>query len=133
MIVVDASVMSNAIADDGVDGEIARARLLQADVLVAPDLLDIEVLSVLRKSWLARRLTSERLADAVDDLIELPIERVPMRAFVARADELRANVTPYDGVYVALAESIGCPLVTADGRLARASGPRCKIELIQRD
>lgn len=47
-----------------------------------------------------------------------------------RAYELRDNVTAYDAAYVALAEALGCPLVTADGRLAKASGVRCGVELV---
>jgi predicted nucleic acid-binding protein len=36
--------------------------------------------------------------------------------------ELRANVTSYDACYVALAEALGCTLVTADLKLSRAPG-----------
>jgi predicted nucleic acid-binding protein len=46
------------------------------------------------------------------------------------ASELRANVTPYDATYVALAESLGYLLLTADARLARAPGIRCPVELL---
>ncbi len=49
---------------------------------------------------------------------------------MSRAYELRANVTAYDASYVAVAEALGCVLVTGDGRLARASGPRCRIEVL---
>jgi predicted nucleic acid-binding protein len=45
---------------------------------------------------------------------------------------MRANVTPYDAVYVALAEALGCELVTADARLAKAAGPRCAIRVPDR-
>jgi predicted nucleic acid-binding protein len=47
-----------------------------------------------------------------------------------RAYELGANVTPYDASYVALAEMLGCDLVTADRRLADATGPRCAIRVL---
>lgn len=50
--------------------------------------------------------------------------------FIKRIAELAANVTPYDAAYVALAESLGCPLLTADRRLASAPGPRCDFEVI---
>lgn len=130
MIVVDASVVANAVADDGLDGEAVRARLRTVAPLVAPDLVDIETASVLRRRWLAGTLTEERLASAVDDLLELPIRRVPVLALVARALELRSNLTPYDGVYVALAEALGCTLLTADRRLANAPGVRCATEVL---
>ena len=49
-----------------------------------------------------------------------------------QAFELRANVTAYDACYVALAEGLDCALCMGDGRLARASGPRCAMLLISR-
>ena len=48
-----------------------------------------------------------------------------------RAYALRANVTPYDATYVALAEILGCELLTGDRRLANAPGPRCSIRVLQ--
>ncbi len=47
-----------------------------------------------------------------------------------RCWELRDNVTVYDAVYVALAELLDAPLVTADGKLANAPGTRCRIEVL---
>lgn len=49
---------------------------------------------------------------------------------VARPQCLRDNVTPYAAAYVALAEGLGCPVVTADTRLARATGLRCDVRLL---
>ncbi|WP_425402618.1 type II toxin-antitoxin system VapC family toxin [Geodermatophilus telluris] len=49
-----------------------------------------------------------------------------------RVWQLRATVTPYDATYVALAEALGCALVTADGRLARASGLSCPVTVVPR-
>jgi predicted nucleic acid-binding protein len=40
---------------------------------------------------------------------------------------LRANISAYDAAYAAAAEVLGCPLVTGNARLARATGPRCEI------
>jgi predicted nucleic acid-binding protein len=52
---------------------------------------------------------------------------VPVRTFSDRVWELRANLTVYDAWYVALAEWLGTDLVTADQRLANASGLRCAV------
>lgn len=131
MIVVDASIVANAIADDGADGDLARARLIDAAELAAPDLVDVETVSVLRRRWLNGDLTARRFSSAVDDLADLAMARVPALPLMRRAYELRGNVTPYDAAYVALAEHLGWPLLTADGRLARAPGVRCPIELLQ--
>lgn len=63
-------------------------------------------------------------------LERLDIQRVPTLRMVRRAYELRANVTAYDATYVALAEALGCELLTADRRLAGATGPRCAIRVL---
>jgi predicted nucleic acid-binding protein len=130
VIVIDASVLANVIGDDGQDGQRARGELRSAGDIVAPDLVDVETVSVLRRRWLAGVLSDDRFAAAVEDLQQLPIERVPALRLMRRAFELRANVTAYDASYVALAELLACELLTADGRLARAPGPRCTIRLL---
>jgi len=130
VIVVDASVLANALADDGMDGRRARAELRQAGDVSTPDLADVETVAVLRKRWLAKSLTAHRVATAVEDLQALDVQRFPALPFTRRAYELRANVTPYDAVYVALAEALGCELVTTDMRLAKATGPRCAIRVL---
>jgi predicted nucleic acid-binding protein len=51
---------------------------------------------------------------------------------MARIWELRHNLTAYGAPYVVLAEAFGCGLVTADARLAAATGPRCPITVVRR-
>lgn len=131
MIVVDASVVANAIGDDTADGAAARSALRQDRDIASPDLVDVETVSVLRKRWLAGDLTARRFRTATTDLADLAITRHPTMPFMQRAYELRANVTPYDTAYIGLAELLGCALLTADSRLASAPGPRCEIRVIQ--
>jgi predicted nucleic acid-binding protein len=131
LIVIDASILANAIADDGKDGDQARSELRAAAVLAAPDLIDVETAAVFRKRWLAGGLSEERFASAVDDLSDLDLDRYPTLALMRRAYELRANVSTYDAAYVALAELLGCELLTGDRRLANATGPNCKIRLLR--
>lgn len=130
MIVVDASVLANALADDGVDGRRARTELRHAGGVSAPDLVDVGTVTVLRKRWLAKTLTAHRFATAVDDLQAIDVQRFPALPFMRRAYELRSHLTPYDAAYVALAEVLGCELLTADARLANAPGPRCAIRVL---
>lgn len=130
MIVVDASVLSNALADDGHDGGVARTRLA-ADDLAAPDLIDVETVAVLRKRWLAGAITGGRFKAAIGDLEDLELERYPTLGLMRRAFELRGNVTAYDAAYVALAEQLACVLVTADERLASAPGLKCSVEVLR--
>ena len=130
MIVVDASVLANVIGEDESAGRSSRARLDAAGEVSAPDLIDVETVSVLRRRWLAGKLSDSRFQDAVVDLRALPITRYPVGPFMVRAFELRANVTAYDACYVALAETMRCPLLTADARLASAPTITCTVEVL---
>ena len=130
MIVVDASVVAVALADDGHDGDSARARL-RGERLTAPELVDLEVASVWRRQVREGAMDARRAALALADLTALPLRRVPHRALLARCWELRDNLTTYGASYVALAEALEATLLTGDGRLARASGPRCHIEVLR--
>ena len=130
MIVVDASVLAAALGDDGPDGDRARARL-RGERLSAPELVDIEVASVLRRQVRGGEVDIRRAALALADLAALPLRRAPHRALLARCWELRAYLTVYDASYVALAEALDVTLLTGDGRLARAPGPRCRIEMLR--
>jgi len=130
LIVVDASVLANALGDDGVDGRAARGRLA-GDDLAAPDLVDVETVAVLRKRWLSGGLSDRRFAAAINDLEDLELSRYPTLGLMRRAFELRANVTAYDATYIALAEHLRCKLLTADQRLAAAPGVRCDVELLR--
>jgi predicted nucleic acid-binding protein len=130
LIVIDASILANVVGDDGDDGRRARQEFRVAEGVAAPDLADVETTAVLRKRWLAGSITDQRFADAVTDLEDLDFDRYPTLQFMARAYQLRANVTAYDAAYVALAEELGCELITADSRLAKAAGPRCTIRIL---
>jgi predicted nucleic acid-binding protein len=129
MIVVDASVVVTALADDGDDGDRVRERL-RGERLAAPHLIDLEVVSVLRRLAAAGQLDDRRVALAMTDLGALRIERAPHQPLVRRCRELRSNLTVYDASYVALAEAIGVVLLTGDRRLAEAAGVRCAVEIM---
>ena len=129
MLVVDASVLVAALADDGADGDLARARL-RGERLAMPELADLEVASVLRRQMRVGALDGRRAGLALDDLAALPAQRAPHRRLLARCWELRDNLTIYDAAYVALAEAMHATLLTADRRLAGATGPQCLIEIL---
>ena len=129
MLVVDASVLAPVVADAGSDGHRFRKRL-RGEVVLGPDLLRLEVTSVLRRHAYHGQLTPAQADAAISDLLEFPITVFPTAPLLRRIWELRQNLTAYDGCYVALAEAVNSPLVTADRRLANAPGPRCTIELL---
>ncbi len=130
MIVIDASVLANVVGDDGPAGRAARDRIAATTQWSAPDLVDVETVSVLRKRWRAGDLTVRRFRSAVVDLLSLPIVRFPTGPLMVRAYELRSNLTPYDATYVALAEGLSCALVSADARLAHAPGIHCHVDIL---
>lgn len=130
MIVLDASVLVNALGDHEDDGRSARAELRAADDIAAPDLIDVETVAALRRLWLAGSVSDETFGTAVTRLERLELERVPTRRLMRRAFELRESVSAYDATYVALAEALGCELLTADRRLAAAHGPHCAIRVL---
>ncbi len=129
MLVVDASVLAPALADDGPDGDTARSRL-RGRSLVAPELIDLETTAVIRRQSRTGHLDLRRAGLALTDLVELPLRRAPHRPLLARCWELRENLTVYDAAYAALAEALDVVLLTADAQLAKAPGPQCEIELL---
>jgi predicted nucleic acid-binding protein len=129
VLVVDASALVVALSDDGPDGDLVRRRL-RGESLAAPELVDLEVVSVLRKQLAIGALDGRRAGLALTDLAELPLRRAPHLPLLARCWELRDNFTVYDAAYVALAEVLDAPLVTADSRLGRAPGTTCQIEVL---
>jgi predicted nucleic acid-binding protein len=129
VLVVDASVIAPAVADGGPDGETCRARI-KGQSLAAPDLLRVEAVSVIRRQLGNGALTATQATNAIEDLLDLPISVYPTAALLRRAWELRDNVTAYDACFVALAEALGCPLATADQRLANTPGIRCQIDIV---
>ena len=129
MIVVDASTVVTALLDIGKDGDDARDAMLGSDAH-APHLLDVEVLSAIRRSVLRGRLDQAAAETFVNAVHELPVLRHGHDLLLDRAFALRDSVTAYDGVYVALAEILGATLVTGDRRLSRAAGVRCPVSVI---
>ena len=120
ILVVDASAAVEYLLQTTIGLRVASA--LEGATLAAPELLDAEVLSVLRREVLAGRLGERRAGEAVADLRDWGVERVVHRPLLAEAWSLRGRVTAYDALYVALALARRAALVTADGPLSRAPG-----------
>jgi predicted nucleic acid-binding protein len=97
--------------------------------MAGPYLLPAETSNILRRATLAHDVSDEQASLAHADLIDFDIELFPFEPFASRVWQLRQNLTAYDGWYVALAESLDCPLFTLGGRLARAPGIRCPVRL----
>jgi predicted nucleic acid-binding protein len=133
MLVVDASAVAELLLGRPARETVARRLREHAFDLHAPHLLDVEVLSALRRVVAAGDASPGRAEEAVADLLDLPIERYAHDALVPRIWELRENISAYDATYVALAEAItegGVPLLTADARLARAAGEHAAVQML---
>jgi predicted nucleic acid-binding protein len=127
VIVLDASAVVELVLGSP-RGVTVRARIQRPDEsLHAPHLLDVEVASVLRRYHLAGELSAEEGREALADLAGLDIVRYPHHPLLPRVWELRASVTAYDAVYLALAEVLGAPLLTLDRRLARTRGHGAQV------
>ncbi|WP_349828916.1 type II toxin-antitoxin system VapC family toxin [Brevibacterium litoralis] len=128
MIVVDTSVLIELLGDDepsGIEGRIVGHRL------VAPELVDLEFLHVVRRMVLSGALSTGHGSQWIDTFCGLPLQRFPHGVLIPRIWQLRDNVTPHDAAYVALAEVLDVPLLTGDARLAAAPGVRCRIDLLE--
>lgn len=118
--VIDASVAFEYLLKTPLGRTVAST--IDRAFLVAPELMDAEVLSVLRKTVMQGDLEEERARMLVDDLIRWPVARVRHRELAQRAWYHYQNVTAYDALYVACARLYSLPILTMDSRLVRASG-----------
>lgn len=123
MSVVDASVLVSMLAG-AEHADWARAQLAAAGrqrSIWAPHVIDAEVGHSLRRRAAAGQLTGNDARAALDDLTRLQLRRVAHPALLGRAWSLRDNLSFYDALYVSLAEQLGMPFLTLDGRLAKAA------------
>jgi predicted nucleic acid-binding protein len=96
------------------------ADLIAGAFILAPALLDVEVLSVLRRAVLRQQLAEQRAWLALEDLLAWPIERIAHPVLLQEAWRHRHNVSAYDAFYVAVARIYEASLLTTDGPLTRA-------------
>jgi predicted nucleic acid-binding protein len=129
VIVLDSSCLAEVLLQTDAAAAI-ETQLRRAGGLHAPELLDLEILQVLRRLLAGREISSERAEIALAALERLALRRWPHGPLRRRIWALRANLTAYDAAYVALAERLRCPVLTRDRKLARSSGHRVRIEVI---
>lgn len=93
-------------------------------------MIDLEVTSVLRGLRRRGALAPDVAESAIHNLARWPLERAAHRHLLPRCWELRSNLSTHDAAYVALAELLQAPLLTADVRMSRARGLRCTVEVV---
>ena len=127
-IVTDASVLVALTSDAGRTGQWAE-QLLANEHLLVPHLALVEATNILRRLELAGKLERLAATSAASDLVAIDMHLLPFTPFSDRVWELRANLTSYDALYVAIAERFEMPLATLDRKLADSPGPRCRFLL----
>ena len=123
---VDSSVLLASLLTTDTVGRWARAVIARYR-LAAPEHVMVETCNVLRRMELAGSISGLEATSDFRALLQVDLRLFAFAPFAKRIWALRTNLTSYDAWYVALAEELGCPLLTADMRLGRATGPLCKI------
>ncbi|MBT2472831.1 type II toxin-antitoxin system VapC family toxin [Streptomyces sp. ISL-66] len=134
MIVVDSSALVLFLTDRGSRGAAARRRIGEEDTLAAPYLLDTEIASALLGLAHGAKIDPTSLDEHFKTYQGLRLQRHETGLLLPRVRKLYANLSAYDATYVALAETLGVPLLTADARIKRGvQKPCCAIEVITPD
>lgn len=129
VLVTDASVVVDLLGRFAAE-PIEAALFEGGGQLVAPELLDIEVLHTLRRLEATKAIPASRRARVLDDFRALPIRRFRHAALWQDVWQLRKNLTAYDACYVALARQLEATLITRDERIARAPGVGINVEVV---
>jgi predicted nucleic acid-binding protein len=129
MIVLDASAAVEWLLQTTAGQRIENRIYSKSETLHSPQLLDLETVQVLRRLVLKKVVTESRADEAIRDLVDLRMHRYPLLPLLGRIWELRHTLSSYDAAYIVLAETLGAPLITRDGKLASVSGHRAVVEL----
>ena len=126
MIVADASAAVSALLNTGS----AREQLAQNPIAI-PHLADSEVANTLRRMVLNGEISGDHGKSALAVWSKLGMRRYPAAGLLDRIWQLKENVSAYDATYVALAEALDCPLLSADRRLATSPTIRCQVLVVE--
>ncbi len=128
--VIDASTLVAALLPEEPTKDAARSiltRFVEDEIeLVAPTLLNYEVANSLLKAERdrKRRVGSKSIDAMLKELSGLDISLLPVTMEEMVSLARRFDRSSYDASYLALAESEGVPLITADRRLHNATKGR---------
>lgn len=94
-----------------------------------PDVIDVEFHHALRGLTIGKKVTRERAEHARRLFVDIPRITFPTRALTDRVWSMRHSLGPYDACFVALAEALDAPLITADEKQANAVGHQAVVEV----
>jgi predicted nucleic acid-binding protein len=127
VIVLDASVVVELLTNGSLADSIRTELAGLNDSFLVPHLIDVEVMSALRRLAASQRVDSHHTRKFLEELAALPAERYSHTPLLDRIWQLRHNFTAYDATYIALAEATNSVLYTCDANLRR--GHRARVML----
>jgi len=93
----------------------------------APEHFMVEVVSALRGMWLGGHLSKEEFTAAVHQATRADMSTYRIPGLIGRILELTPRATAHDAAYVALPETLDCPLVTLSGPVRSLTGVSCEF------
>ena len=118
--VVDTSVLIQYFITEPYTAEVGvlLAQMDRGDELYVPEFCLIECVNVFWKKVRFQGLSRDDAEQFITDLLDLPLQIVPVRELLSRAFEigLAHQLAIYDSLYIALALNLNCPLITVDDR-----------------
>jgi len=119
--VIDASVAIKWFVPE-IHSDVARRLLREGIALLAPDLIWAEVANALWRKWRDKELAAESVEGALKDFRRFPLHIHSGESLydVAWPIARSSGRTFYDSLYLALAVSSGCHMVTGDRRFVNA-------------
>ena len=129
MTVIDCSAIIELLAAKTPTGDAIARRVTSVQTLYAPYVLDGEVISALLGLRRGQKLSEQEAGAALTNYRTFPVDRQDVLPLWPRLKTLHANLSAYDAQYVALAEALHVPLITADARIKRSGAARCEVEV----
>ena len=130
MIVADASAVIEALLGTSAGLVVAQQLFKTGETVHAPHLIDLEVAHAIRRYVAIGDIDEARGRAAISNMVDMQIRRYPHDVLLQRVWELRGNLSAYDAVYVALAETLDAPLLTRDRRLADGARRFARCQLV---
>lgn len=130
MIVLDSSAAVELLLQSNKGQAVGVRIAMDADNIHVPHLIDLEILSTLRRAVSEGRLAAHRADLALRAWEDSTVTRY---AHVAYAQDIWAmgyNLTPYDAAYIALAASLDAPVISCDPKLLSAPGHLARVEVL---
>jgi len=130
VLVLDASAVIEVLFRTKVGTKVAEVIFEPKINLVAPELLPVETIQVIRRYIYSKELSIPRASVAFKDLQDLPIAYYSYQILMNRIWELKNNFSAYDATYIALAECLESPLLTCDSAFQKGSGRLHKAKIV---